>query len=72
MRLLYERQRRAERSRKRYAEPLADSDALRVTRHTIVRARHVATTLGDCDEAWELLALAVEVERETRNWESAL
>jgi len=42
----------------------AEADLLRASRHQVARARAQATRLGDCDEAWDLLALTAALERE--------
>lgn len=41
----------------------ADADAERIERRLIDHARVAATQRGDCEEAWEVLALAAEIER---------
>ena len=44
-----------------------DADEDRFVSQTIVRARQVATALGDCDAAWALLEAAAELERRLLN-----
>jgi hypothetical protein len=47
-----------------YRDALLEADSIRGAHQTAARARAVATTLGDCDEAWTLAALAAALEVE--------
>lgn len=52
-----------------YAEVFATADSIRIAHRTVAGARHVATRLGDGDEAWALLERAARLETETINAE---
>lgn len=53
-----------------YAEVFAEADSFRLATQTIARARVCATTLGDTEAAWALLAVAAQLETATYNAES--
>jgi len=55
-----------------WRELAADGDSIRIGHRIARHARQVATTLGPCARAWDLLAAAAEVERDALATEAAL
>jgi hypothetical protein len=49
-----------------YREAFALADLIRDAFQCVARLRQWATVLGDCDDAWALLAVASELERDGR------
>jgi hypothetical protein len=53
-----------------YEVVFAEADSIRIACQSAARARHVATELGDSDDAWTLLAEAAAIEMEAMNAEA--
>ncbi len=52
-----------------YSDVFAETDSIRVAHQAVATARAYATTLGDTDEAWALLANAAALETDAVNAE---
>jgi hypothetical protein len=55
-----------------YRELNAEADLIRARRRVAAHARAVATSVGDCGRAWDLLAAAAELETDAERAEAAL
>jgi hypothetical protein len=48
-----------------YREIFDEADSIRIGYQLVAQARQVAMVIGDCNDAWDLLGRAAELERAT-------